>query len=222
MLLPTRRTVDILEQEAGKELLVYDLRLNKAYYLNETLRTVYNFCDGRTTFDELKRRYKYTDDLIYLALDELQKTDLIESEKITHFAGMNRREVIKKVGLSTMLALPIISALVAPKAINAASGGFAAGSRTLEQTCNTSTDCNRSAPNCINARSSSNRCCVTNTSRGAYTTGQNQTFLQSGVCPSNCSNCQCALDYCGGNAIPCCSGRFSSASFNNRIVSCNC
>ena len=121
MFLPEARTTEIIEQEADKELLIYDLQINKAYTLNETLKTVFMACDGETTFAEFKRRTKYTDDLIHFALEELTANNLIENYKTAHFAGLSRREVIKRVGLTTLTALPIIAALAAPTAATAAS-----------------------------------------------------------------------------------------------------
>lgn len=128
MQLPKARTADLLEQEADQELLIYDLRINKAYSLNETLKNVFSGCSKRQSFDELKRRYKYTDDLIHFALDELEANDLIEDYRSSYFIGLSRREIIKKVGLATMAALPVIVGLTAPPAAHAAS--------TCGQSCN--------------------------------------------------------------------------------------
>lgn len=122
MLLPKARTSEIIEQAADKELLIYDLQINKAYALNETSKTVFKACDGKTSFAELKRRTKYTDDLIHFALGELDSNNLLdENYRNVHFGGLSRREVIKRVGLATMTALPIIVALAAPAAATAAS-----------------------------------------------------------------------------------------------------
>lgn len=119
--LPIARNEAVAIQELERETLIYDFQIDKAYCLNETSTIIYRHCDGKTSFEDLKRRYKYTDDLIYLALDELQKNNLVESEKITHFAGISRRDAIKKVGLGTLVALPVVTGLIAPQAINAAS-----------------------------------------------------------------------------------------------------
>lgn len=190
MNLPTRRTADILEQATDKELLIYDLHTNKAYNLNETLRIVYSFCDGQTTFDDLKRRYKYTDDLIYLALDELQKNDLIENYTSNHFAGMNRREVIRRVGLSSMIALPVISSLVAPTAAMAQSG---AALRTVCQTCTANADC--AVGRCLpNAQGGSNLCAI-NTQPNTYALGTG-----FGASDSQCTNLVGPSFCCSGQA----------------------
>lgn len=77
MKLPMARTQDLLEQNFNNEIVIYDLLLNHAFNLNETLSVVYRACDGATSFDDLKRRYKFTDDFIFLALDELQRHNLL-------------------------------------------------------------------------------------------------------------------------------------------------
>lgn len=141
MKLPKARTENLLEQNLKDETLIYDLLINKAFNLNETLSVVYKACGQNLTFDELKRRSKFTDDFIYLALDELKRENLLAEDYRSPFANTNRREIIKKVGLATMIALPLISGLIAPKAIRAASGqqnpGFV---NDLNESCDNSTN----------------------------------------------------------------------------------
>ena len=123
MQLPKARTTELVEQEAGSELLVYDLQTSRAYTLNETSKNVFKACgDGEASFEELKRQHKYTDDIVYLALDELKKNNLVEGNYSSPFSGTSRREAIRRVGLASMVALPLISSLIAPSAANAASG----------------------------------------------------------------------------------------------------
>jgi hypothetical protein len=167
MKLPKARTENLLEQNLKNETLIYDLAIDKAFNLNETLSVVYKACGQNSTFDELKRKHKFTDDFIFLALDELKRNNLLADEYVSPFESVNRREVIKKVGLATMLALPLITGLVAPKAVNAASdsGSGPADSNFLpfESYCNTqpgSRPCSTSY--CAGAGDSSlypGRCC---------------------------------------------------------------
>jgi hypothetical protein len=121
-ILPKGRTENITEQDLGGELLIYDLAANRALNLNETSARVFRACDGQTSFEELKDKYQFTDELIFLTLEKLHGENLLEDEIITPFAGLSRREVIKKVGLGTMVALPVVSGMIAPTAIQAASG----------------------------------------------------------------------------------------------------
>lgn len=121
MNLPKARTADIVEQDAGAELLIYNTQTNKTYLLNETSKNVFSACAKGLALSELKRRFHYSDDLIHFALAELRANGLIESETSNHFQGLTRREVIKRVGLGSLAALPAIAALTAPTAANAAS-----------------------------------------------------------------------------------------------------
>jgi hypothetical protein len=145
MNLPKIRTADIIEQEADRELLIYDLRNNKAYTLNETSKIIYRAC-GSQTFEDLKKEHQFTDDLIHFALDGLAAGNLIEDYTGNHFGTLSRREVVKKVGLATMVALPVIIGLTAPKAVHAASrncvnrGGAAAGIRVSATDTNPTND----------------------------------------------------------------------------------
>ena len=75
MKLPKARTENLLEQNLKNETLIYDLRIDKAFNLNETSTIVYLACGQKLTFDELKRKHKFSDEFIYLALDELRRMD---------------------------------------------------------------------------------------------------------------------------------------------------
>ena len=120
--LPRSRTADIVVQSLGNEVLIYDLKSHLAYNLNETSSVVYLACDGETSFDELRSKSNFTDYLIFLALEGLNKENLLESDSYrSPFAGLSRREVIKKVGLAAMITLPVITKLIAPTAATAAS-----------------------------------------------------------------------------------------------------
>lgn len=125
---PTARKDDLVIQELDGETLVYDLRANKALCLNKTSALIWSACDGNKTVSEIKNTISkkldssVSDDLIWLALDQLKKEKLITNgeEIVSKFNGLSRREVIKKVGLASLVALPIVASLVAPPAALAA------------------------------------------------------------------------------------------------------
>lgn len=127
--LPKAKTAELVIQESGNELLLYNLTTNKAYCLNETSAIVYQACDGNTTFAELKKQSFFTDELIFLALDGLKRENLLDENYDSPFEEMTRRQVIKKIGLSSMLALPVISSIIAPTSVMAQScnGGIPGG-----------------------------------------------------------------------------------------------
>lgn len=56
--LPKAGTENLVEQNLGAQTLIYDLLTHKAFNLNETSSIVYKACDGKTSFDELKRRLR--------------------------------------------------------------------------------------------------------------------------------------------------------------------
>ena len=193
MNLPQARSSKLVVQDLGKELLVYDLLTNQACTLNETSMIVFNACDGVTRFADLKRAFKFTDDLIYLTLDELNKHGLLENYEINHFPGLSRREVIRKVGLASMIALPVIASLVAPTAAMAAS---TLGANC--QLCMINADC--ASGKCLtNALGGGKICAVASNSGNTYPVGT--TF---GAAPDQCT------DIVGPGY--CCSGSASKAS----------
>jgi hypothetical protein len=145
--LPAARSKGIVIQDLGTEVLIYDLDLHKAYNLNETARIIFHACDGNTSFDELKRKHKFTEDIIFLALYQLKKDNLLEeSEQYdSPFSEMSRREVIRKAGISSMIALPVIFSLVAPTAVSAQSLDCSCGSPgdcLVKTLCPSTANCN--------------------------------------------------------------------------------
>lgn len=126
---PVARKNDLVVQEADGEILVYDLATNKASCLNDTAAFVWQNCDGSNDISDIARALgrktnnEISDDFVWLAIDALSKKDLFEEAVPVELAmvGTTRREVIKKIGLASMVALPIIATMVAPTSAHAAS-----------------------------------------------------------------------------------------------------
>jgi len=124
--LPCARKAGLVIQDMPDEVLVYDLDTNKAHCLNKSAAFVWRSCDGKTSISDIARLFeiqtgdKVSDDFVWLALDQLNENSLLESEVKASFAGRSRREVIKKIGLASVVALPIVASLVAPKSAMAA------------------------------------------------------------------------------------------------------
>lgn len=119
---PLSRKDDLVIQELNGEVLIYDLRSNKAFCLNETSARVWQACDGSRSVSDIARQIG-SDDLVWLALNDLKKEKLVEHDLPTpaKFEGMTRRQVVKHIGLSSLLALPIIAGMTAPAAAQGAS-----------------------------------------------------------------------------------------------------
>ena len=117
--LPIAKTKNIISQKAGAEILLYNLKTNQVFCLNETSAKVWSSCDGKTNIDEfLKLNDEFSESTVWLALDELHKQNLLE-QGFKRPSNLRRKLVIGLVA-STFL-LPAISTLIAPTAANAQS-----------------------------------------------------------------------------------------------------
>jgi len=118
---PLARKNGLVVQEIPDEVLVYDLSSNKAHCLNQSAALVWKSCDGNNSISEiahlvgLQSGGSISDDFVWLAIDQLSENNLLEQEIASAFNGQSRRDVIKKIGLSTMIAIPVIASLVAPQ-----------------------------------------------------------------------------------------------------------
>lgn len=149
---PIARKNDLVVQEMPGEVLVYDLKTNKAHCLNETSAHVWKSCDGKTSIGDIVRSFeanvgsKVTEDFVWLAIDQLNENGLLEAGVAPRFAGESRRSVIKKIGLASVVALPVIASLVAPKsAMASVSCACTTPGNCLSQTgCPSTVNCNLS------------------------------------------------------------------------------
>ncbi|MDH3492188.1 MAG: PqqD family protein [Acidobacteriota bacterium] len=120
--LPRARTENIVVQEYGSDVLVYDLATDKAHHLNSTVTAVWRKCDGKTLFEEMAQslesslKTKIDPDFVWMALDELDKAGLL-GEKIAADTGpvLSRRKVLVRYA-PLAAALPVVMSLVAPPA----------------------------------------------------------------------------------------------------------
>ena len=114
---PLARKSGLVVQEMPDEVLVYDLNSNKAHCLNETAAKIWKSCDGKTSIEEIATVFGKgnNQDLVWLAIDQLSENDLLETGLTSKFKGRSRRDVIKKIGLASVVAVPVIASLVAPQ-----------------------------------------------------------------------------------------------------------
>jgi len=114
---PVARKSGLVVQEMPDEVLVYDLNTNKAHCLNQTAAKVWMASDGKTSVSQIAANLGKggNEDLVWLAIDQLNETNLLESKVASPFGNQSRRDVIKKIGLASLVALPVIASLVAPQ-----------------------------------------------------------------------------------------------------------
>jgi hypothetical protein len=148
---PKARQNDLVVQELSGEVLIYDLRTHKALCLNQTVALVWQHADGETSIEQLinllqrKLKVPVDESIVWFALEQLEKANLLENKIVSPhiFAEMNRRDLIKSLGKSAAVALPVVMMIVAPPAVSAASG-FADG-----QACANGAQCNGGG--CVNS-----------------------------------------------------------------------
>jgi hypothetical protein len=128
---PHGREKQLLIEEAGDELLVYDQRSDHAHRLNATAALVFKNCDGERTIPDLvailseKLGDVADEDLVRITLDDLAKADLLQDAQLRSAddSRTSRRRFIRRVGTvgAAALALPVVHSIVAPTAAEAAS-----------------------------------------------------------------------------------------------------
>ena len=122
---PIARKNGLVLQEMPDELLVYDLDTNKAHCLNQTSAFVWKACNGKNTVSDISSLYgnyagdSVPEDLVWLAIDQLSQNNLLENKIASKLNGQTRRELIKKIGLASVIALPLVASLAAPTSVYA-------------------------------------------------------------------------------------------------------
>lgn len=121
------RQAKIVVKEVADEVLIYDLHQHKAYCLNKTAALVWGYCDGETSAAEMARqmtdelRTPVREDVVWLALDELGRANLLQQRLVRPqtLARFSRRKALRQ--LAATLAVPLVTTIIAPKAVAAAS-----------------------------------------------------------------------------------------------------
>ena len=210
---PTARKSDLVIQESKEELLVYDLITNKAKCLNETSAAIWSLCDGEKSVSDIAQKCAETlgksfpEDVVLLAVDQLRKEELLSEETEISFDldRTSRREIIKKIGFASAVALPSIASIVAPLASQAQSGLM---NLSFGDSCSGDSQCTSN-----NCGSRDSVCCVS-------TSGHNRTPGSSYGSSFNVQNCASNASFL------CCSGsgfwKGTSTTFPSGTVSYNC
>jgi hypothetical protein len=143
---PIARKQGLVIQELPDEVLVYDRDRDRAHCLNQTAAFVWQRCNGTNTTAQIAQTLGQEFDcavdekIVWLALDQLGRNHLLEKKPITPatLMGMNRRAMVRALGLAAVVAVPLVTSIVAPSPAQAASCG-APGSpcSTGSQCCST-------------------------------------------------------------------------------------
>ena len=151
-LIPEARRAGLVVQEMSEEVLVYDRESNKAHCLNRTAALVWSHCDGNKSVAEIARALAeetnapVDEDLIWLGVEQLSKTHLLRERATVpeQKKSLSRREVMRRIGLTAAVALPVVTSIVAPTAAQAANcltagQGCTSSAQCCSQLCNAGT-----------------------------------------------------------------------------------
>ena len=147
---PVARKQGLVVQEMPDEVLIYDLDTNKAHCLNKTAAFVWKSCDGNKSIAEITKSFEsdfgnpVEEDLVWLAIEQLNDKNLLSESLQTNLKGQNRREVIKKIGFAAVVALPIVASLTAPSSAlaTASCACVAPGDCSTQTGCPSTVNCN--------------------------------------------------------------------------------
>ena len=127
---PVARTADLVKREVDGELLVYDLDRDKAHCLNDSAARIWQYCDGEKNISEIARllasdlNASVDDEFVWYAVARLEKLHLLEEAVVPSALAsqMSRRTAVRRLGLG-LVALPLITSIIAPTPAQAASPG---------------------------------------------------------------------------------------------------
>ncbi len=158
---PKARKAELIVREFADELLVYDKQRHEAHCLNRTAAVIWKYCDGSTSIAEIARRLAHetgesgpvNERLVWQALKQFRRDHLLEERIEIPFqmlaprkAGANRRQALRALGVTAVIAVPLVTSMVAPTPAQAVSClGPGSTCTTSAQCCNgscTSGTCN--------------------------------------------------------------------------------
>jgi|JI10StandDraft_1071094.scaffolds.fasta_scaffold150268_2 hypothetical protein len=122
---PLARTQGVVVQETPDEILVYDTEAARAHSLNETAAAVWTASDGTKSVAEIAAALSavgganaaQAEGIVWLALEQLQENDLMQTSLVWEKSGSSRRELLRNVGLVSAVVLPLVASLSVPSSV---------------------------------------------------------------------------------------------------------
>lgn len=154
---PRARQEDLVIEGLDGETLVYDMRTHKAHCLNRTAALVWSHCDGRATVGEMAKALEnelsmpVRVEVVRLALEQLGKAHLLVDRlpKAIAQQSISRRAVIRKIGLSAAIALPLVTTILAPTVQATVTCVASGGHCSFSSDCCTSCTCSFATNTCV-------------------------------------------------------------------------
>ncbi|MEO6223755.1 MAG: PqqD family protein [Vicinamibacterales bacterium] len=146
---PLARTEGLVVHEMPGELLVYDVNSDKAHCLNATSASVWKACDGENTVADLSALFHadagsaHAEGVVLLALDQFQQNNLLQNP-VNLGPSYSRRDLIRTIGLTSLMVLPGVATLAMPKAPQASCQCLNPGACLVQTSCPSTVNCNGS------------------------------------------------------------------------------
>jgi hypothetical protein len=126
---PTARKNGLVVRKLKDEVLIYDVEAHQAHCLNLSAAEIWERCDGSQTVSDLSSTFTLDgnvsehqrEQMVWVALDQLEKANLLNKPvpKPEIILGMSRRQLMKTAGIAALIAIPIVSTILAPTAAQA-------------------------------------------------------------------------------------------------------
>jgi len=119
---PATRKDGLTISTLDDEVLVYDPETRRASCLNSFAAGVLALCDGQSSAADITRELPFKDvdeRMVWLALADLQKAQLLQDRISIPFNAdgrTNRRDLLKRIGIGSAVAVPIIAGIALPAA----------------------------------------------------------------------------------------------------------
>lgn len=126
--LPKMREHGLVIDDLPDEVLVYDLESHQAHCLNRSAALVWRACDGKSSAAHIARKLTaeldtpFNEELVLLALNQLEQQQLLVRPNAmpAQFGVLSRRQMVRRLGLATAIAVPLVTSILAPRAVEAA------------------------------------------------------------------------------------------------------
>jgi hypothetical protein len=178
---PLARKDDLVVEDFGEEVLIYDQRTDQAHCLSRDAAMVWRVCDGNTSAAGLASALEMEPDTVSAAIDQLEAAGLLETLPVS---GVTRREAtikMAKVG-GAAAAAPMIYSILAPTPALASSQTFCL-SLSCTPGCSDPTQCCcQTTGGCGTCHKNGCACCGPGNSTS---TGENK------ICTADCSSTYC-------------------------------
>ena len=141
---PVARREGIVVRKIKDEVLIYDTDQDQAHCLSPAAAFVWEHCDGKLTVGEMAEiiqqnnpvlNVREAEAVVWFALDQLDKSKLLELPVPRPELSVTRRQIIKSSAVAALVALPIVSTIIAPTAAQAST------CQASGQGCSTSAEC---------------------------------------------------------------------------------